>query len=326
MIKGLPSAWPAAVLLAVGSGLHAQPDATILARFFSPRVYDELFDIELPGQYAKGQWSWRLNPRFGDFLDDDHVRVRVGARYNFSNYFDASSDVGFHFPNPLGDGSGSGVHVWRIGARYSWYEVADSRFNLAVGLRADLPLSNAPPGVGDRYARHEPYVSLSRRLTRHPDWLLYFNSSYRIVTDSPFSVSPIEPRPRNQWFLRPGLIWYPGARFRYSLELEYRTNAPAFRDPNTPLPTPENPSRNWILAHREVHDLILYPGITWFPARHIRDDLFIPGNWDLGLRLRIPLVDETAQGLGLSISFRWYYDYRKILRDSFPDLFARAPR
>lgn len=75
---------------------------------------------------------------------------------------------------------------------------------------------------------------------------------------------------------------------------------------------------------QEVHEVIAYPSITWFPQKEIRDGLFIPGNWDVGIQLSLPLKEETGEDWGLSLRFRWYYDYRKLLARDIPSLFTRS--
>lgn len=296
-------------------------DDQILQRVFAPRVYDESFDTGLPGRQTEGQLSLSLSPKFSDVIREEFIRLPVEITYDFSNWFQVFSEVGTYFGNPFDSGHDSGVYNWRLGGKYSWTDVAGSGFNVAIGGKADMPLSDPPPELTDGFARYEPYVSISRRLDRHPEWLVYLNLAYQIVDDTPFRADPVSPQPSDQQFLRPGAIYYPGGRFRYSVELEYRTNVLDFRNDYVPVdsipdPLPEN-SRyaNWVLASEDVHELIARPAITWFPTRKIREGLIIPGNWEIGVRLEVPVVEETGEDFGISVRFRWYYDYRKFIAD-----------
>ncbi|MEX0332026.1 MAG: hypothetical protein AB3N64_11440 [Puniceicoccaceae bacterium] len=300
----------------------------VLRRIFTPRVNDELFDTNLPGAQQKGQLSLRLSPKFGDFLGDDYVRFPIGVRYNPSRYFEVRSDVGTYFPNPFGSGDGVGLYMWMVGGKYSWINAWDSDVNVAIGFDAEMPISDPPIEITDGYARYEPYVSLSHQLKEHPHWLVYLNVAYEFVEQTPFRAEPVDPQPKDRIFLRPGFIYYPGGNFRYSFELEYRTNALDFRDAAGPrplpslVPPPGFRRENWYLAFTSVHEVIAYPSITWFPTKEIRDGIFIPGNWDVGLRLKLPIVEETGQDFGISIRFRWYYDYRKLIAQDLPNLFS----
>ncbi|MGC9452612.1 MAG: hypothetical protein ACP5I4_14330 [Oceanipulchritudo sp.] len=302
----------------------------LLRQVFAPRVNDELFDTNLPGVRQKGQWSISLNPKFADFLDDDYVRFPFGIRYNPSRYFEVFTDFGGYFPNPFGDGSKAGLYNWRFGGKYSWMGVGGTRFNIAPGFTADIPVMNPPVELGDGYARYLPYVSISRHLRNHPRWLVFLNLAYQFLENTPFRAVPILPQPRDRLFVRPGFIYYPGGNFRYSFELEYRTNALDFRKAEGPVPSgqsgpaPGFGHAGWVLAYREVHEVIAYPSITWFPQKEIRDGLFIPGNWDVGIQLSLPLKEETGEDWGLSLRFRWYYDYRKLLARDIPSLFTRS--
>lgn len=304
-------------------------DDQILQRVFAPRVYDESFDTGLPGRQTRGQFSLSLSPKFSDFIHEEFIRFPVEVSYDFSNWFQVFSEVGTYFGNPFDSGHDSGIYNWRLGGKYSWIGVAGSDFNIAIGGKADMPLSDPPPELTDGYARYEPYVSVSRRLNKHPEWLVYLNLAYQVVDDTPFRADPISPQPRDQQFLRPGAIYYPGGHFRYSLELEYRTNVLDFRDDYTqvtsiPNPRPEN-SRysNWVLASEDVHELIAKPAITWFPTRKIREGLIIPGNWEIGVRLDVPVVEETGEDFGISVRFRWYYDYRKFIAQDLRNFLQR---
>lgn len=301
----------------------------LLKQIFTPRVNDELFDTNLPGIRPKGQWSITLNPKFGDFFNDDYVRFPFGFRYNPSRHFEVFTEFGGYFPNPFGDGSKAGLYNWRAGGKYSWMGVGGTNFNIAPGFVADVPVMDPPIELSDGYARYEPYVSISRQLREHPHWLVYLNLAYQFVENTPFRATPIQPQPRDRIFVRPGFIFYPGGNFRYSFEIEYRTNALDFRKAQGPAPLgqveppPGFSYENWVLAFKEVHEVIVYPSITWFPKKEIREGLFIPGNWDVGMQLRVPVVEETGVDFGISIRFRWYYDYRKLLAKDLPSLFKR---
>lgn len=299
---------------------------------FAPRMYDELFDTDLPGKKRQGQWRIDLSPKFSDFFEDDYVRFGLGLKYQFSDYFEAFTEAGTYFGNPFEGGGDAGMYNWRVGAKYSWIGIYGSRWNLAVGARADMPVFSPPLELTDGYARYQPFLSLSRHLEKHPDWLVYLNLAYQFVDETPFRADPIQPQPKDRLFVRPGFIFYPGGNFRYSLEWEYRTNALDFREEekDTALPVRPVPSgfrqENWILARTTVHEVIVYPAITWFPGKETRAGFFLPGNWDLGLQLEVPLIEETGQDLGASLRFRWYYDYRHFLASDLPDLIQRMNR
>ena len=287
-----------------------------------PRVYDELFGTELPGRYNEGEWSISLNPKFGDLIDDDYIRFLVGLRYNFSNYFDAFTDLGTYFPNPAGDGERTGLYTWRIGGRYTWYDIFESVYDLATGIETRVPLPNAPTELSDGYSRYTPFFTIGRYLRSEENWLVYLQGKYEFVDGSPFGAEKWGPQPRDRLILKPGFVHYDGGEFRYSLELEYRTNALHFRKERGNDFGDEGPYSNRVLASEEVHELIAYPGITWFPDEDMRSRFFLPGNWEIGLRVEVPVIEETGVDWGLSVRFRWYYDYRKAIRKEIRNLFS----
>lgn len=297
-------------------------DEPFFPEWLIPRIFGDYFDTELPEVFLRGQWSLRMDPKLGDFIDDPYVRFPVGVRYFFSNYFEAGISTGTYFANPFRSG-GSGGGLYSVGGhgKYTWLGVRDSRFNVAAGMMADLPLSSGPLEITDGFARYEPFLTISRQLESDERFLAYLGLNYELVDESPFSTEPVDPRPRDRTFVRPGLIFYPGGKFRFNFELAYRTNALHFRSREDQMPplSPHSREANRILASREVHELLAYPGITWFPGSDLRRELFIPGNWDVGMRLEIPLVEETGENWGVSFRFRWYYDFRRVVRQDLPD-------
>ena len=317
------------LLLLLSVSLPGQESDEWLDSLLGKRLFDELFDTTLPGLYKEGDWGLRFRPKMGDFLDDDYVRMLGGLRYSFSNYFDAYVDLGAYVPNPIQSGSGSGVYAWRFGARYSWYNVGRWKNDIAVGVNEEIPISDPPEEITDGYARHEPYITISHQFDNYPNWRIYLNAAYEFVSDSAIKSDPVSPQPDDRLFLRPGVIFYDGGKFRYSMELEYRTNVLHFtNDRVTPMdymgpPDDVRRPQNWILAYEDVHEIIAYPGLTWFPTREVRDGFIIPGNWDIGVRIKLPIIEETGQDIGISVRLRWHYDYGKQIRKEFNRLLGR---
>ncbi|MCB1122662.1 MAG: hypothetical protein KJT03_14005 [Verrucomicrobiae bacterium] len=289
-------------------------------RLVQNRVFGDLFGTGLPSFFTEGDLRLRLNPKLGDFFEDEYVRFPVGLEYNFSNYFEAFADVGTYFPNPFNSGGGWGTYNLRVGGKYSWWGFANTDYNVSLGFNSDMPWSDPPLEVTDGWARHEPFIAVSRELNTDQPTLAYLNIGYEFVGTSPFKSNPVSPRPKNRVFLRPGVIYYPGGNYRYSAEIEYRTS---MFDTRTPEPsdytewvgTPE-----YTRAFEEVHEIIFSPGITWFPTAEFRRGFFVPGNWDIGFKLDIPVIEETDEDLGLSVRFRWYYDYDDYLKTQFKKL------
>ena len=317
----------AGIVLAL-AGLSYGQETAATQPYLAARLYDELFDTALPGQYKKGEWDLSLQPKMSDFIHDDYVRFLTGVRYSFSNYFDAHARLGTYFANPAKDGTGIGLYQVQFGGRYTWFNFPGDHNNMAFGIDSELPISDPPQELTDRYARTRPYITISHQVNSHAKWVMYLNSMFEVVHNSLSSDDAVTPKPLDRLFLRPGLIYYPGGSFRYSLELEYRTNVLHFRGkeavPHDYMGPPANAYRpeNWILAYEDVHELILEPGITWFPAKKVRDGLWIPGQWDLGVRVEIPVVEETGEDVGVSVRFRWFYDYRKFIREDLPGVFG----
>lgn len=300
-----------------------------LESLLAKRLFDQLFDTTLPGLYNEGDWGIRFRPKLGDVRDDDYIRLIGGVRYSFSNYFDAYVDLGTYVMNPTQSGTGSGLYAWAFGGRYTWYNVGESGNDVAAGINSEIPISDPPIEITDRYARYNPYVTISHQFRNYPNWRIYLNASYQLVDNAQTHLDPESPQPRDRLFLKPGVIFFDGGKFRYSMELEYRSNALHFRGSESVPIGYDGPSddvfrpENWILAYEDVHEVIAYPGITWFPSKKVREGFLLPGSWDVGLRLKLPLIEETGQNFGVSVRFRWHYDYSKYIRKELRNLIGR---
>ena len=49
--------------------------------FVDNRVFSDLFETGLPSFFRKGNYRLRLNPKFGDFFEDEYVRFPIGLEY-----------------------------------------------------------------------------------------------------------------------------------------------------------------------------------------------------------------------------------------------------
>jgi len=303
-----------------GNPFHkANPESeTDRTTLLAPRVFHEIFDTDLPGVDADSALQFRLNPKFGDVVRDDYIRWPIGVRYNFNTHLEGQFDYGLYSGNPFGSGDGFGSYEIVPGFKYTMRHLFESDWNLAFGARARLPIADPPVEITDGYARYLPFLSFSRELNRDPAVLGYVNLRYEWVDETPFTAHPVVPQPRDRIFVMPGVIYYPGGRFRYGLELEYRTSAISLSASEDRPSDLEGPlTDHQVRAYDTVHELIAHPSITWFPTHKTRQGMRLPGNWDLGMRIDIPLVEETGEDFGLSVRFRWYYNYGKLLRRFF---------
>lgn len=291
---------------------------------FAPRLFYDIFDTELPGIGYDDAWHLRLNPKFSDVFGDDYIRWPIGVRYNFNTLLEGQFDLGVYTGNPFDSGDGAGFYDIEPGFKYTVRRLHETKWDMAVGLRSSIPIADPPLEVTDGFARYIPYVTFSREMKTDPRLLGYLNLRYELVANTPFTANPVIPEPRDRVFVVPGVIYYPGGHFRYGLELEYRTNALALSghakrpaDLVGPL-TPEQTR-----AYETTHELIALPSVTWFPSRETRAGFRIPGNWDVGVRLELPIAEQTGEDFAVSVRFRWYYNYRHFLARDLPQLFRR---
>ena len=296
----------------------------VLDELLAPRLYGEVFDTQLPGVDFDGSWRLRLNPKGSDLFGEDYIRWPIGVRYQFNTHLEGQFDLGLYTANPFESGSGSGYYDIEPGFKYTLRKIFATDWNMALGITSQIPIADPPLEVIDGFARYRPYVSFSRALQSSPALMFYFSVKYELVAETPFTANPVIPQPKDRVFFIPGLIYYPGGHFRYGLEFEYRTNAISFSE-EEPRPAdymgPQ--SVEDVRAFETTHEYFALPSVTWFPNRKTRAGLRIPGNWDVSLRLEIPIVEETGEDFGLSVRFNWYYNYRKLINRDLRRFFQR---
>ena len=157
-------------------GLRAEPSSPgePTASWDLTDLLDRLPDLrrfDLPGLLPdKGPFRIYAQPRFGDFLRRDYVRLPVGVKYRASQHVELSTELEGYFTHGLSDAAGYGLSRLRLGAKHEQVLDATHPLGWSYGLDFYTPLSRPPQELTDGHRHTLPYVAFTRTVI--PAWQL----------------------------------------------------------------------------------------------------------------------------------------------------------
>ncbi|MBA4138513.1 MAG: hypothetical protein C0518_14500 [Opitutus sp.] len=145
-----------------------------------------LFDLDLPRFDPPGTFRLQFNPRFGDLLRRDYIRVPTGVRWAVNDRLELYAEMEAFATHGLDDNTstGYGIGELRFGSRYLIRNYPWPDYQTSVGLNLEFPTGDPPPDFTDGRNHFAPYFVTEHRLPRHPRWTVFGGASADIVTDS----------------------------------------------------------------------------------------------------------------------------------------------
>lgn len=179
---------------------HAQPESASTAEQNSQRKADAasttfgqriagLFDLDLPRFDPPGTFRVQLNPRFGDLIRRDYLRVPTGLRWTLNERVELFGELEAYGTHGLDSdtSTGYGISELRFGGRKLYRDFPRRDYDTSVGLNLEFPVGNPPPGMTDGRNHYSPYFITQHRLRRHPKWTVFSGLSLDVVTDSAYA-------------------------------------------------------------------------------------------------------------------------------------------
>lgn len=185
-----------------------------------------IFDLPLPQILRPELVRFTLHPQFGDVLHGDYIRCRMGARYAFTQHFEASAEVVPFLDNFGGGGrGGAGLAEYRLGAKLAWRTLLQPYVDTAFGVAVTIPAPGAPEDLTVGTTRCLPYVTFSRELHELVGLEAFFTIGYEFFDRDPLPGRVPRYRPRNDnLILTPGVVLH-RAPWHYTLATTLRTTA-----------------------------------------------------------------------------------------------------
>lgn len=208
-----------------------------------------LFDVDLPRFDPPGTFRLQFNPRFGDLIRRDYIRVPTGVRWAYNDrtefYAEAEAFAAHGLANNTSDGYGIGE--LRFGARYLYRHFPWRDYETSVGLNLEFPVGNPPRDLTDGRNHYSPYFVTQRRLRLHPKWTVFTGLSADFVADSAYAPLNlgVNATKDHSVSLNSGAIYDLGA-VKWTLQTTYTTTA---------------------LAGVDEHFFTIRPSVLWWVPR-----------------------------------------------------------
>lgn len=251
----LPAALPA-MPSPLPAGASAEPAGNVPPSATPPTLFSRisgLFDIELPRLDPPGTFRLTFNPRFGDLIKRDYMRVMGGVRWAVDDHLGFSVEAESYATHGLGGGTSTyGIGELHFGTKYLLPAWPGERYETSLGLNIDVPTGSPPLDLTDGNNHFIPSLTVQRRCERWPRLTLFTGLSADVLVDS--SVETIRGDPGNTptedtWSVTTGGIYDMG-QLKWTLQAIYTTTT--FIDSN------------------QQHYFTVRPSVLWFvPKRYL---------------------------------------------------------
>lgn len=286
----------AILFLALGMQLAAKakdkadsPDAPDYKGKLGSDFLDMMANAPLPFTGEDSELSIDIRPKFGDMIHEPYIRLPIELNYGFTRK--REGHIGFipFFNNPFDSEPESSLGYFVFGLKQRINNLANERMDLAVGFDARMPFEEIPSDLlRDNFDIYKPFVTAAYRLDNERQWLAFSSFEYHFVGDDNRNAETANTEPPSLAVFRPGIIYQPAGEYRYSIQLEYKTDR---------------------IDSGEDDGFKIIPGITWFPPPDTPVFRSIAGHFELALNLEYALSEieeeEPGSDLGVSLNVRW---------------------
>jgi hypothetical protein len=223
-----------------------------------------LFDVDLPRFDPPGTYRLQFNPRVGDLVRRDYLRVPVGIRWTIDPRFEINAEAeSFFTHNHKAGSAGHGIGELRFGARHLIPEWPRSTDRTSLGLNLEFPVGSPPLDMTDGRNHVIPSLVIERRLPDRPRWTFFTGLSLDLVGDSSVPGTRGLNTPSDDAVVLTGGAVYDLGQIKWTAQATYTTSA---------------------LSGHDEHIFAVHPSVLWFVPR--RFTFNSDTQWVLGLGLR----------------------------------------
>lgn len=260
--------WAAAPFAAAQERAPAADNRTAPANGTSPGLFTRirgLFDIDLPQLDPPGTFKVSFNPRFGDLLHRDYIRLPTGVRWAVNDQLGFNVEAEAYATHGLGGGTSNyGVGMVRLGGKYLLRQWPRADYETSVGLNMDLPVGSPPADLTDGHNHYSPFIVLQHHDPEYPRWTEFVGFSADFVTPSHVKGGFGLNTPHDDSLsLTSGAIYNLG-QIKWTLQGTYTTTA--------------------IITRGSEHFFTIRPSALWFVPR--RFTLNSKTQWIIGVGVR----------------------------------------
>lgn len=224
-----------------------------------------LFDIDLPQLDPPGTFKLSFNPRFGDLLHRDYIRLPTGVRWAVNDQLGFNVEAEAYATHGLGGGTSNyGVGMLRLGGKYLLRRYPWTHYETSLGLNLDLPVGSPPRDLTDGHNHYSPSIVVQHHDPEYPRWTEFAGFSLDFVTPSHVQGGFGLNTPHDDSLSLTGGAIYNLGQIKWTVQGTYTTTA--------------------VITKGSEHFFTIRPSVLWFVPR--RYTLNSKTQWIVGLGVR----------------------------------------
>jgi hypothetical protein len=224
-----------------------------------------LFDIDLPHLDPPGTFRLTFNPRFGDLLRRDYIRLPTGVRWAVNDRLGFNVEAEAYATHGLGDSTGNyGFSMIRAGGKYLLPRCPAELYQTSLGFEAALPVGSPPYDLTDGHNHFSPSIVVERHDPEFPRWTQFAGFSFDVVTPSSVNGDFGLNTPRDDSLSLTGGAIYNLGQLKWTVQGTYTTTA--------------------LITDGSEHFLTIRPSVLWFVPR--RFTFNSKTQWIIGVGVR----------------------------------------
>jgi len=253
-----------------------------------------VLNTELTRLQRPGSLRLTVRPHFGDFVNRDHFRLTLGARYGLTPQWEIGGDADAYVSHGFGDvdaGEKFGISRIQLGVKYRFADFLRPYWETIAGLKYSFPVGRPPPDLTDGLHHLTPYMTHAHRWRRRDGLTSFFSYGVDFVTRTDLAGTIEDGQiDADHWFVTPGVVWTRGA-FVYSLEAALESTLG--------------------LESREEYQVTLRPGVKWtLPPKLTFNSR---SRWVVGVSVSAGYGPDGSD-FGASVRLQTNYDFKRFFR------------
>jgi hypothetical protein len=224
-----------------------------------------LFDIDLPHLDPPGTFRLTFNPRLGDLLHRDYIRLPTGVRWAVNDHLGFNVEAEAYATHGLGGGTGNyGFGMIRVGGKYLLPRCPSEFYQTSVGLETAVPVGSPPYDLTDGHNHFSPSIVVERHDPKSPRWTQFAGFSFDVVTPSGVNGDFGLNTPKDDSLSLTGGAIYNLGQLKWTVQGTYTTTA--------------------LITDGSEHFLTIRPSVLWFVPR--RFTFNSKTQWIIGVGVR----------------------------------------
>jgi hypothetical protein len=231
-----------------------------------PESISGLFDIDLPRLDPPGTFDLHFNPRLGDLVKRDYIRVPTGVRWTVDESFRVSLIADGYATHGLKNTENHvyGVSMLRFGGKYVMPNYPSRDCLTSLDLNVHLPVGSPPFELTDGLVHVTPSFIMEHRLESRPRVTVFGGMSVDFAFDSSVNGAVGKNTPRDDSVSLDAGAVYDLGRLKWTLQTTFTSG--------------------FIGKHSSFNSFTVRPSVLWYVPR--KYTLNSKTQWVLGFGLR----------------------------------------